>query len=207
MPAPHEWVMTCPYCFASPTAFQPIIAGGETRDRFGAVRRWHPAACPACGGVVIAELTEDGSTVIDVIPSAVVQWQVGHLPPSVQHNWDEAALVYRVKAYASAVVACGRTLEAAADARDVRGGSLQQRITRMLEAGLITAEFKRAVEYARLIRNVGAHAGQEVSEDSAAGTMRFTQQTLRLLFEVPGELEMLTEHPPELDQNGDPQPE
>jgi hypothetical protein len=35
--------------------------------------------------------------------------------------------------------------------------------------------------------------------------MRFTQQTLRLLFEVPGELACLTEHPQELTEEDDGQ--
>ena len=63
----------------------------------------------------------------------------------------------------------------------------------------MTAAFGDAMDYVRLIRNVGAHAGQPVSSQSAEGTMRFTQQALRLLFEVPGELERLTETPAELD--------
>jgi hypothetical protein len=37
--------------------------------------------------------------------------------------------------------------------------------------------------------------------------MRFTQQTLRLLFEVPSELGRLTGHPPELDTDGDAESE
>jgi len=38
---------------------------------------------------------------------------------------------------------------------------------------------------------------------NAEGTMRFTQQALRLLFEVPGELERLTEPPEELGEDED----
>jgi hypothetical protein len=56
----------------------------------------------------------------------------------------------------------------------------------------------------RVIRNVGAHAAeQEVTPDTAEGTMRFTQQMLRLLFEVPGELHRLTGHPPEAGPSDD----
>jgi Domain of unknown function (DUF4145) len=79
----------------------------------------------------------------------------------------------------------------------VKGKTLQTRIHTMLGEGLITTEFKGAMDYVRLIRNVGAHAGQDVSRDSAEGAMRFTQQTLRLLFEVPGELHRLTQVPAE----------
>ena len=60
----------------------------------------------------------------------------------------------------------------------------------MLDEGLVTAGFGEATDY---------HAGARVSRESAEGTMRFTQQALRLLFEVPGELDRLRERPPELD--------
>src|SRR5690349_21162039 len=87
---------------------------------------------------------------------------------------------------------CRRTLEAAADARGVGGRLvLHRRIAKMVEDGVITAEFREAMDYARLMRNVGAHAGQDVSRESAHGAMRFTQQALRLLFEVQGELREL----------------
>jgi hypothetical protein len=48
------------------------------------------------------------------------------------------------------------------------------------------------------MRNVGAHSGDPVSPESAEGVMHFTQQALRLLFEVPGELDQLTTPPPEV---------
>lgn len=136
-------------------------------------------------------------------PERTGEWEVGHLPDSVAVIWSEAAKVYAVAAHASAVVACGRTLEQAAEERSVTGETLQQRIERMRADGFITAEFKEAMDYVRLIRNVGAHAGKEVSHESAEGTMRFTQQTLRLLFEVPGELSRLRTHPPELDETAE----
>ncbi|MFL5961020.1 MAG: DUF4145 domain-containing protein [Gaiellaceae bacterium] len=116
-------------------------------------------------------------------------------------------MVFGVGAYPSAVVACGRTLEQAATERQVEGRTLQQRIEKMRQGGLVTSEFKDAMDYVRLIRNVGAHAGKEVSRESAEGTMRFTQQTLRLLFEVPAELSRLTGHPPELDTDEGDEPE
>jgi len=162
------------------------------------------AQCPACGGVAIFEVELSGSEPVKAMhPEAVGEWEVRHVPADVLAIWEEAVKVFRVNANASAVVACGRTLEAAAVHRKIEKGTLQQRIEKMLNDGLITAEFRDAMDYVRLIRNVGAHAGQEVSRESAEGTMRFTQQTLRLVFEVPGELSRLTGHPPELDGEGD----
>jgi hypothetical protein len=130
-------------------------------------------------------------------PKETGEWEVDHLPPDVRTAWEESVKVYRVGADASAVVACGRTLEAAADAREVTGGTLRDRVAKMQQAGLITTEFKGAMSYVRLIRNIGAHAGRPVRRESAEGTMLFTQQALRLLFEVPKELDRLTAPPPE----------
>jgi Domain of unknown function (DUF4145) len=166
------------------------------------MRSWYSAHCPACGGVVILE-ADEADAVLSMHPESIGEWDVGHVPEAVQQIWNEAVKVYSVGANASAVVACGRALEAAADERNLTGGTLQERIDKMLTGGLVTAEFRDAMDYVRLIRNVGAHAGKEVSHASAEGTMRFTQQTLRLLFEVPGELSRLTGHPPELTEDDD----
>lgn len=191
--------MTCPYCSASPAPFAPNVGEVQTTGGGGSPRRWYPAACPACGGMIVAEI--DGNNNIKAVyPKAIGQWDVAHLPDDVKHAWEEAVKVYGVGAFASAVVTCGRTLEAAADARGVTGRTLQERITKIQQQGLITTEFKGAINYARLIRNIGAHAGKPVTPQSAEGTMRFTQQTLRLLFEVPHELARLTGRPPELDE-------
>lgn len=171
-----------------------------TTGREGNSRRWEIVSCPACGGVASFETDLNAIDIQAVYPEVVGEWRVDHLPTTIERDWDEAIDVFRVGAYASAVVACGRTLEAAADHLDITG-TLQQRITKMLDQDLITAQFRDAMDYVRLIRNTGAHAGAEVSVVSAQGTMRFTLQALRLLFEVPGELDALQKRPPELDQD------
>jgi hypothetical protein len=196
---PQDWVRTCPYCRANFVYFNQQHPRIPTTGPDGGQRQWQAASCPACGAVAVFELNPSSNVVIDMHPKTVGTWEVAHLPDSVRAIWEEATNVFGVGANASAVVACGRTLEEAAVERKIIKGTLQQRIERMRTDGLITTEFKGAMDYVRLIRNVGAHAGKEVSRESAEGTMRFTQQTLRLLFEVPNELSRLTGHPPELD--------
>lgn len=193
---PGEWARTCPHCGTGPTSFQPqpFIQVVDTQNQ---PRRWQPGVCPVCGGVIVAEI-DPSDHVKNTYPSAIGEWDVGHLPPDVARDWEEARNVYRVRAYAAAVVMCGRTLEAAADALGVSGPTLGQRISKMLHEGLITRQFKDAMSYVRLIRNTGAHAGAVLSRESAEGTMRFTLQALRLLFEVPGELDRLAGEPPEV---------
>jgi hypothetical protein len=143
-------------------------------------------------------LMEEVGSTVDVYPETVGEWSVQHLPSQVDSSWDEAVRAHEAGLNAATVVMCGRTLESALDARNVTGGSLQQRLAKAEDNGLITKEFKQAVGYARLMRNVGVHSGDPVSPESAEGVMHFTQQALRLLFEVPGELDQLTTPPPEV---------
>src|SRR5262245_17823591 len=182
------YTRTCPYCGASPTPFQKIGEVLALDDADGRPLRWLTAFCPACARVALFELDPNTGIPMEMIPSPSGEWDVAHLPAGVEAIWREAVKVFNVGANASAVVQCGRALEQAATERNIQKGSLAQRINAMREQGLVTAEFGDAMDYARLIRNVGAHAGKEVSRESAEGAMRFTQQTLRLLFEVPGEL-------------------
>ncbi len=95
---------------------------------------WEPASCPACGGMIVAEIDGDDH-IITAYPKETGEWDVDHLPADVRTPWEEAVKVYRVVANASAVVACGRTLEAAADARGVTGKTLGGRVTKMQNKG------------------------------------------------------------------------
>jgi ribosomal protein S27AE len=192
---PRDFTRTCPHCgtraaFSQQQDFQAV-------DENGVGRRWRAATCPSCGGAILLE-TDDTDSLKAVLPERVGNWSVLHLPGAVERDWIEAIKVFDVAAYQSTVVACGRTLEAAADELGVEANTLDRRIRKMLEDGLITVGFGDAMTYVRLIRNTGAHAGETVSPESAEGTMRFTLQALRLLYEVPGELKRLRGGPIEV---------
>jgi Domain of unknown function (DUF4145) len=193
VPTGEQLTRRCPHCGANPAVFT-ILGQNETRDGGGRKRAWYMAGCPGCGGAVVME---DRGIDIQVFPEVTGEWAVKHLPPAVSNTWDEAVLAHQTGLPSATVVMCGRTLETAFDARQVAGSSLADRLGKAENQGLITKEFKGSLSYARLMRNVGAHAGDPVSPESAAGVMNFTLQTLRLLFEVPGELDRLTT-PPEV---------
>jgi hypothetical protein len=160
--------------------------------------------CPACGGAALFEIDpNDTQAVLQMVPERNGDWAVRHLPEEVQADWDEAVRVFDVAAHRMTVVACGRTLEAAADARGIQGHSLERRIRKMIDDGVVTGEFGEAMTYVRFIRNTGAHAGRDVPPDAAEGTMRFALQALRLLFEVPGELGRLQGPPADLAESND----
>jgi hypothetical protein len=193
---PGNFVKTCPHRgtrsrFAQKHDF-------ESDGPEGGKRRWLTVSCPACGGAALFEITHKSRDFMQMIPERLGDWAVAHLPDAVEADWAEAVKVFEIAAHRMSVVACGRTLEAAADARGIEGKTLEQRIRKMMADNLVTAEFGEAMTYVRFIRNTGAHAGQDVPPDAAEGTMRFTLQALRLLFEVPGELGRLQGPPAEL---------
>ena len=96
MPTPGEWVMTCPHCSASPTPVLPQPSVNTTGGG-GNVRTWKPASCPACGGMIVAEI--DGDNHIEAAyPKDTSEWDVHHLPADVRTSWEEAVKVYRVGA-------------------------------------------------------------------------------------------------------------
>lgn len=182
--------------------FQQAAAPFNTVNEDGQPRFWTTISCPACGGIVTVEQNGQNGPVFAAFPESVGDWHVGHLPEAVEPLWTEAVGVYGGRHFRSAVVQCGAALESAFEARGVSGRSLVDRVRTARKQGWLTEDLERAVQYARLIRNAGAHGGtavRVVSEESARGAMRFTQQTLRLLFEVPGELALLTGQPPELE--------
>lgn len=200
---PGEYIRTCPHC--GTRVRMQLAAESNGLDEQGNARSWETVVCPACGGGALFEIDpNDTQRVLQMVPERIGDWSVRHLPPDVEADWLEAVKVFEVAAHRMAVVACGRTLEAAADARGIEKRTLEHRIRKMIEDGVVTNEFGEAMTYVRFIRNTGAHAGQDVPPDAAEGTMRFTLQALRLLFEVPGELGRLQGPPAELSEGEDP---
>src|SRR5207245_418774 len=105
-------------------AFTPVGSEVETQGPRNHPRRWMTAACPGCGGVILAELDPSDRTIWGIHPEFVGQWEVRHLPDEVQLEWDEAVRGFRAGVTTGAVVSCGRTLEAAASAFFIAGKNL-----------------------------------------------------------------------------------
>src|SRR2546430_2056913 len=113
MPVPGDWVRTCPHCGSVKAAFQTVTQIITTKGSSAENRWWIVAKCPACGALVVAELNPNTQRVMAIYPEDVGAWPVGHLPAAVAREWEKATKVFRIGAYGSAVVACGRTLKAA----------------------------------------------------------------------------------------------
>ncbi|MET7323382.1 DUF4145 domain-containing protein [Streptomyces sp. NPDC005549] len=104
--------------------------------------------------------------------------------------------VLRVGVPDAAAVQLRRTLEAAAAHFSIKEKVLMKSIEKLISDGHVTQSFAPALHHIRAVGNVGAHASDEdVDQVTAEGALRFTTQLLRNLFEVPGELNELTQKP------------
>ncbi|SFT12656.1 protein of unknown function [Streptomyces sp. ok210] len=93
----------------------------------------------------------------------------------------------------AAVVQLRRTLEAAAAHFQIREKVLMRSIEKLISEGYVTKSFEPALHHIRAVGNVGAHASDErVNQETAERALRFTTQLLRNLFEVPGELQLIS---------------
>lgn len=165
----------------------------------GKLRWWAVLACPRCAGVTVVEHTAENApnAVIRVFPEpdGVADSQIDHLPNDVEEYYQDAARVMEAGVPDAAAVQLRRTLEAAAahfedaDGNQIDNGPLVSRIERLIAAGFLTSQFGQALHHVRQVGNVGAHASDErIDSQQALLAYSFTTQTLRNLFEVPGEL-------------------
>ena len=153
-----------------------------------------PMAHVQVKGIVVVESYDDPAQGIREI-GQIPRYEgtgIQHLPENVERFFSQAQTALRARLADSAAVELRRTLEAACAARGHKKKTLVASIKSLVDEGLITTEFTPALAHVRKIGNAGAHAtDEELLVDEVRLTMRFTEQVLRNLFEIPGELKLL----------------
>lgn len=173
-------------------------------------RSWAAFACPRCGAITTVELNIIDSRTNVLGPNMTIgstaevvelqtvpadeheRYRVDHLPEDVATFLSGSIRVLDAGVPDAAAVQLRKTLEAAAAHRDIKERTLVASIEKLIENGLVTRDFGKAVHRIRKIGNIGAHYTDErISREEAEQALRFTVQVLRNLFEVPGELEQI----------------
>lgn len=183
----------CPWCGLRDAHMNPmntdVLTAGPDKQRW-----WSFMSCPRCANLIVLETSPKNETerIIRTIPEPGHTPDVAHLPEDVATYYREAIQILDVGVSSAAAVQLRKTLEAAAAHFGVDRGSLVNRVRGLIKAGLITSQFGQALDYIRVIGNVGAHAtDQRLDEETVRRALRFTTQALRNLFEIPAELEAL----------------
>jgi hypothetical protein len=192
------WIFRdCPWCGLHSAQFT-THAHIEAARRGKPARYWSVLTCPRCGSPVTLETRPptEPAGVLKTIPDTAAVIDVAHLPPDVERYYRDAIRVLEAGVPDAAAVQLRRTLEAAAAHHEVKTGPLVQRIRKLIEAGLITADFAKVLDHIRVVGNAGAHASDTpVDEEAARRAFRFTTQVLRNLFEIPEELRAIDRLP------------
>lgn len=194
----------CPWCGFRNVAMNLQWIGGVATAH-NRPRYWALVSCPRCGGCVLLNvflaLGEDQLHATAQIESVEVfprgeelNSQISHLPPEIEQYYRDALRVLDAGVPDAAAVQLRRTLEGAAAQSGVSERTLVRSIEKLVEEGLITKSFGEAVHHVRKIGNLGAHYSDErLDEAEVRRALRFTEQMLRNLFEVPGELRQIEE--------------
>jgi hypothetical protein len=107
------------------------------------------------------------------------------VPQQVHASYSEAVKCEQARAWTACAVMVGRTLEAVASQYDQGGGGLAAALQAMYENGIISKDIYEWANELRLIRNIGAHAGEgTVASQDAMEALDFAQAILEILYEL-----------------------
>ena len=163
---------TCPHCEAG--VIGAVIA--QTCEEGFTYVQW--IRCPACHlGVV----KNTGA----VAPSALVGEKVEGLPQDVEAAYLEARRCAGVDAFTSCELMCRKILmHIAVDKGDVGGRTFAQYLDYLEKSGYTTPAMSPWVDLIRKNGNISTHDIPAADRDRAFGTLAFTAQLLKIVYEM-----------------------
>lgn len=116
------------------------------------------------------------------------------IPVQLRRIHQEARACIRAKAYTAAAVMSGRTLEGVCNLNNVQGSTLQSKLTRMKENGLIDGRLWDWAETLRGVRNAAAHFSEEsISKQDAEDAVAFAEALLDYMYVLSARFNALKE--------------
>ena len=172
----------CPHCnIADP--FLARIHHFETKGR-GGERQWITYGCQTCGGVVTAAAKVGHGTVGEYYP---VSRDFPDSIPDRPRTYLSQALESLAQP-AGSIMLSASAVDAMLKVKNLRDGTLNQRIEKAVEQHLITEDMGRWAHQVRLDANDQRHADEEAEfpdQDSAKLTLEFATALAQVLFVIP----------------------
>jgi hypothetical protein len=148
--------------------------------------------CQACAGVVY-RLT-DGHPATRTI----AQWPLKGVrpvhpavPAPIAADWFEAHLCLTIGAFRGAAAMARRAVQGVAVEQGAKDGKLYSQLKELETRATLHPTMVEWAEHIRLLGNVAAHPGTDgldtVSEEEARDVVRFLDELLRWLYELPAE--------------------
>jgi len=178
----------CPHCRVS----LPRLAekgGFDTTTHFGGnPRRWKFYLCASCGGVVTAASRQKSPSVIEYYPR--LQTADEAIPDRARNFLNQA--IESLHAPAGAVMLCASSVDAMLKEKNLKEGSLYERIEAAAKDHLITSEMAEWAHKVRLDANDQRHADESAELPTQAEAQKcidFTRALGEFLFVLPSRVE------------------
>lgn len=140
--------------------------------------------CPRCGYPTY--FSQGGHQ----IPGVAAGENVQHLPPPVEHLYEEARRSFSVDAYTPCVMAARKVLMNVAVAEGAEPGkSFREYVDYLVEKGYVPPGGREWVDH---IRNKGNEANHEIptmTKDDARELLDFLGMLLKFVYEFPGRIQ------------------
>jgi hypothetical protein len=176
---------TCPHCLRD-VRFD--IQANVQRDReFHQIQR-----CQACGGQVyrMVDINEQGRTLAQW-PLKGIRATHPAVPAPIAADWLEAHLCLTIRAFRGAAAMARRAVQGVAIDQGAKDAPLNAQLRELESKATLHLTMVEWADHIRLLGNVGAHPGADgletVSEEEAQDVVRFLDELLRWLYELPAE--------------------
>jgi len=196
-PEPRSRAVECPECgkavIAEPKGF--VFTRNDPDDDL-AIYRWTLFACEEMQHPILTietvyfskwgpngvEVATFGDEVYRLYPPQD-RVMSNEIPGELRRVHDEARACIRANAYTAAAVMSGRVIEGVCDLNNIKGGSLQNRLAKMKDDGLIDGRLWEWADALRAVRNTAAHfSAVSISKQDAEDAVAFTEALLDYLY-------------------------
>jgi hypothetical protein len=175
---------TCPHCMRD-VRFD-IVAQYADGGTYYEIQK-----CQGCFGVVLRQLTGTRDRVLAQWPPEGIRPTHPAVPAPIAADWHEAHLCLSIRAFRGAAAMARRAVQGIAVERGAKDGKLHAQLKELEAKATLHPMMVEWVDHIRLLGNVGAHPGTDgletVSEDEARDVVRFLDELLRWLYELPAE--------------------
>jgi hypothetical protein len=176
---------TCPHCLRE-VRFD-ILANTQHGPMLHHIQK-----CQACGELVYRQINieEQGHTLAQWPPKGI---RPAHpaVPAPIAADWLEAHLCLSIRAFRGAAAMARRAVQGVAVEQGAKDATLNAQLRELKATATLHPTMVEWADHIRLLGNVGAHPGADgletVSEDEAREVVRFLDELLRWLYELPAE--------------------
>ncbi len=151
---------------------------------------YYIALCRRCNGPFLVKQSLFGVpgefetvTSEDILYPASSRLELENVPEPVRRSYEQGLRCFAASFYEAAALMCRRCLEALCKSLAVDGRSLNAKLDRLAERGLIDTRLSQWAHGVRVIGNEAAHdTDTELSKEDARDSIDFTEALLMYIF-------------------------